>query len=309
MGLPSWVLPRTLETLGLPPCHLLPPGPGFEHVPARARIRRPVLLFLVYGVFPMVVGVTATAQAVMVSAHFSTNTLSSIVSTDTTVVRAFVRSFVSPDDFTPGTFPEERQTIIERQLRTLIGPGTILRVEVRRPDGTVIFADDSTLRGATSPPSGAFAEASTGKAAVVDIVDVAGSDAAGPALGTATVLREFFPLSLDGKVVGIVGVWRDAVPILAQLDEVRRNIVLVTLSAALVASLALFLVFRSAQGRITRQTLALVEATRRDPLTDTLNHGTLVDAWRWRSIAADAPGQPFALALVDVDNFRLLNET
>ena len=73
---------------------------------ARAHIRRPVLLFLVYGIFLMVVGVTATAQAVMVSAHFSTNTLSSIVGTDTTVVRAFVRSFVSPDDFTSGTLQE-----------------------------------------------------------------------------------------------------------------------------------------------------------------------------------------------------------
>ena len=276
---------------------------------AQARIQRPVLLFLVYGIFLMVVGVTATAQAVMVSAHFSTNTLSSIVSTDTTVVRAFVRSFVSPDDFGSGTLPGERQTIIERQLRTLIGPGTILRVEVRRPDGTVIFADDSTLRGATSASSDAFTKASTGNAAVVDIVDVGASDATGPALGTATVLREYFPLSVDGEVVGIVGVWRDAVPILTQLDEVRRNIVLVTLSAAVVASFALFLVFRSAQGRITRQTLALVEATRRDPLTNTLNHGALVDAVALAVDRARSEGSAFAVALVDIDNFRLLNET
>ena len=97
-------------------------------------------------------------------------------------------------------------------------------------------------------------------------------------LATSTVVREYFPLSLDGKVVGIVGVWRDAVPILAQLDEVRRNIVIVTLSAALVAAFVLFLVFRSAQGRITRQTQALIDSTQRDPLTGTLNHGALVDA-------------------------------
>ena len=86
------------------------------------------------------------------------------------------------------------------------------------------------------------------------MVDVAAGDASGPALATSTVVREYFPLRLDGTVVGIVGVWRDAVPILAQLDEVRRNIVIVTLSAALVAAFVLFLVFRSAQGRITRQT-------------------------------------------------------
>ena len=111
-----------------------------------AHVRRPVVLMLVFGIFLMIVGVTATAQAAMVSAHFSTNTLSSIVGTDTALVRAFVGSFVSPDDFAAGTLPGERQTIVERQLQTLVSPGTILRVEVRRPDGTVIFADDPALR-------------------------------------------------------------------------------------------------------------------------------------------------------------------
>ena len=214
-----------------------------------ARVRRPVLLILVYGIFLVIVGVTATAQAVMVSAHFSTNTLSSLVSTDTTVVRAFVRSFVSPDDFAAGTLPSERQAVIERQLRTLVAPETILRVEVRRPDGTVIFADDPALRGSRHRPRRPRStRRRTGESAIVDIVDVGASDAAGAPSATSTVVREYFPLSLDGKVVGIVGVWRDAVPILAQLDEVRRNIVIVTLSAALVAAFVLFLVFRSAQG-------------------------------------------------------------
>jgi len=278
-------------------------------VGAPAHIKRPVLLILVYGIFLMIVGVTATAQAVMVSAHFSTNTLSSIVSTDTTVVRAFVRSFVSPDDFSATARASTRQSIIERQLRTLVSPGTILRVEVRRPDGTVIFADDPSLRGATSAASESFTKAAAGASAVVDIVDVSASDATGLALATATVIREYFPLSLDGHVVGIVGVWRDAVPILVQLDEVRRNVVIVTLSAAVVAALVLFLVFRSAQGRITRQTLALVESSRRDPLTNTLNHGSLVDAVTRSVDRARAEGTAFAVALVDIDNFRLLNET
>ena len=276
---------------------------------APAHIPKPVLLLLVYGIFLVIVGVTATAQAVMVSAHFSTDTLSSVVGTDTTVVRAFVRSFVSPDDFAPGAVASDRQQIIERQLKTLIAPGTILRVEIRRPDGTVIFADDPTLRGGVAPVSPAFSSANSGDAAIVDIVDAAAGESTGPALGTATVLREYFPLSLDGKVVGVVGIWRDAVPILAQLDEVQRNIVIVTLTAALIAAFVLFLVFRSAQARITRQTAALVEATRRDPLTATLNHGALVDVVAQNVERAGKDEAPFAVALVDIDNFRLLNET
>ena len=90
-------------------------------------------------------------------------------------------------------------------------------------------------------------------------------------------MREYFPLVTDGQVRGVVGVWRDAAPILATLEAVRlqrrprdavrrahrrrRPVPRVPLG----------------QGRITRQTRALVDALDRDTLTGTLNHGALVD--------------------------------
>jgi diguanylate cyclase (GGDEF)-like protein len=82
----------------------------------------------------------------------------------------------------------------------------------------------------------------------------------------------------------------------------------VTLSAGLIAAALLFLVFRAAQGRITRQTAELVEATRRDPLTGTLNHGALVGLLAGEIESARASGLPLGVALVDIDNFRLLND-
>ena len=57
----------------------------------------------------------------------------------------------------------------------------------------------------------------------------------------------------------------------------RRGRVL-TLMAALVLAVILYFVFRTAQDRISRQTAALVEATRRDPTTGLLNHGAIVEA-------------------------------
>jgi diguanylate cyclase (GGDEF)-like protein len=106
-----------------------------------------------------------------------------------------------------------------------------------------------------------------------------------------------------------VGIWRDAEPILARLDEIRRDVVLVTLTAAIFAAVLLFLIFRSAQGRLTRQTAALVEATQRDSLTGTLNHGALVVHLAGEIERARAAGAPLGVALVDLDNFRLLNDT
>ncbi len=51
------------------------------------RLPRPVLLFIVFGVFLVIVGVTAMAQIVMVSANFSTSTLNAVVGTDAALVR------------------------------------------------------------------------------------------------------------------------------------------------------------------------------------------------------------------------------
>jgi diguanylate cyclase (GGDEF)-like protein len=68
-------------------------------------------------------------------------------------------------------------------------------------------------------------------------------------------------------------------------------------------------VFRSAQGRITRQTKALVEALDRDTLTGTLNHGALVDRVAAGIERARADQVAIGVALIDIDNFRSLNET
>ena len=134
------------------------------------------------------------------------------MSTDTSVVRAFVPSFVSPDDFSAGTLPAERQAIIERQAYA---------------DRSAVPSCGSRSAGPTAPCSPPTTRRFGARAAAVARVRWAGtgdrpgryrrvgaSDAAGPRW-RPTVVREYFPLSLDGKVVGIVGVWRDAAPILA----------------------------------------------------------------------------------------------
>ena len=95
-------------------------------------------------------------------------------------------------------------------------------------------------------------------------------------LSATTLLREYLPLSVGEKVVAVVAVWRDATPMLARISGVREDVVLVTISAALIAMVLLFFIFRAAQGRLTRQTVELLESTRRDTLTGMLNHGALV---------------------------------
>ena len=58
---------------------------------SESRPRRRVLLTVVFGVLLVLVGITATAQALMVSAYASASALSSVVEGDAATVRGFVR--------------------------------------------------------------------------------------------------------------------------------------------------------------------------------------------------------------------------
>jgi hypothetical protein len=61
---------------------------------SQPRTRRPILLLLVYGAFLVLIGITATAQAVMVSAHFSAATLNDVVGSDESTVRTLVTRLI-----------------------------------------------------------------------------------------------------------------------------------------------------------------------------------------------------------------------
>ena len=100
---------------------------------SRVRAPRPVLLIVVYGAFLAIVGAAATAQSILVGAHFNSATLTSLVGSDAATVRAFVNAYVPPDDLSPThTLTPTEVGRLEAQLATLPRPGEILRVEIRR---------------------------------------------------------------------------------------------------------------------------------------------------------------------------------
>jgi diguanylate cyclase (GGDEF)-like protein/putative nucleotidyltransferase with HDIG domain len=278
-------------------------------VPVPRRVRRPILLLLVYGIFLVLIGVTAAAQTILVSEHFTTSILSSIVGNDAATVRTFVNGNLTAADL-DGTAPPASVVASEQsQLAALATHGEILRVEIRDPRGVVIFSDNPADVGTQAPATAAFSRALNGQPVADFDVNPASSEIAGPSLTNPDLLREYLPVSTGGSVRAVFAVWRDAGPILAALDETRRDVLIVTLSAGLVAAGILFLVFRGAQGRITRQTKELLEATRRDALTGLLNHGAMVEELATSIDRARATDTNVTVALVDIDNFRLLNDT
>jgi diguanylate cyclase (GGDEF)-like protein/putative nucleotidyltransferase with HDIG domain len=262
---------------------------------------------LVLGAFLVVIGLTASGQALLVTSDTSTTLLNATVGADVATARSFVTLNLRRADLVEGGLTPERRATLDAALRLLTDKGQILHEAILAPDGSLLAADDPA--SATSgPPPDAFRAAVTTKAVQAEIMSTDRSAALAP-IAVPSVIREYLPVLAGGEVYAIVAVWRDAGPVLAVLDENRIHVVTITLSAAGVCAILLFFIFRAAQGRLTRQTKELIELTRRDALTGALNHGALVATLADRVERARTGGGAIAVAVLDIDNFRLLNDT
>jgi diguanylate cyclase (GGDEF)-like protein len=254
------------------------------------------------------VGATASGQAALVTADSSTTILNATVSADAAVVRSFVGLNLSQADLGPGGLSADRQAALQHGLHLLTERGGILHAALLAPDGTVLASDDGASVGRQAPLTTGLANAVQNQHADAAIVQTVDAGALAP-LATDSVLREYLPIVDAGRVYATVAVWRDAAPILSQLAESRMRIVAVTLTAALFSALLLFFIFRGAQRRLTRQTIELLEAAHCDPLTGALNHGALVERLGTQIEAARAGRGRIGVALLDLDNFGLLDNT
>jgi diguanylate cyclase (GGDEF)-like protein/putative nucleotidyltransferase with HDIG domain len=276
---------------------------------ARA-VQRPIVFLLVYGGFLVLIGITASAQAVLVSAHFTTSVLNAVVATDRSVIGSFVGTALRTADLGGGLDAARSHELQQGLTSTLIYSdlegSRVMAVEVRSLDGSVLFGTVPDRAGTVVPPGPAGRLAAAGQPQVqLDQVD---SAAQFGIRAPPHALVEQLPIESSGKPVAIIAVLRDATPLVASLDATRRDIAVLTVVAALIVSVLLYFIFRAAQRRISRQTLALVETARRDTLTGLLNHGSAVEELELLAAGLAGSGR-IGVALLDIDNFRLLNET
>ena len=156
-------------------------------------------------------------------------------------------------------------------------PAGIVHVKVWAPDGTVLFSEVTELRGRNLGLDDDITEAIEGESVASTIEPADSGEAATSNLPPGTqVLEEYIPIEIDGGVPAVFEIYRNAAPILAAVDATRRDVVAVTIAAAAALAVMLYVIFRAAQVRLTRQRAALIEAGRRDALTGLLNHGTAV---------------------------------
>ena len=238
--------------------------------------RRPMLLALVFGVVLVLVGVTASALVAVASDHLANATLGGVVNRDATLVELFVNGELRADDLSSDGPGAARIDEVAGRLSALTERDGIVRIEIRDLDGTVLLSDERAIVGTDAGVTAGTRAAGAGEPMAALLEFGAQSGAAGGLPNPSGMVEEFLPINDgEGDVIAVVALWRDAADLMARLDATRRDIMLVTLAAAVILAGILFLVFRAAQSRLTRQTVQLIEATRRDPLTGVLNHGAV----------------------------------
>ena len=275
------------------------------------RPRRRALLILVYGASLALVIVTALALDIVVGQHVSSTAVESTVAADRSLVRSFAGRTLTASDLAPGGPGADRSAIVRADLAALVNHGDgILQLKIHSVSGSILFSDRAVLEGTTEvdvPLQQAIASGQS--VANLETADESDSATVGAPEGSK-LIEEYLPI-LDGvgRVQAVFEIYRDAGPVLAAADASQRDVLIVTSVAAIVLTILLHLIFRAAQTRLSRQTDELVEAQRRDALTGMLNHGTAVGLLAAQIEDARADGQAVGVALVDIDNFRLLNDT
>jgi diguanylate cyclase (GGDEF)-like protein len=258
-------------------------------------VRRPLLLQLVLAGSLALTAVTAAGAVVVAREHVVASALNASLAADSRVVERFALVNLTASDLEGGaSLPRGAQ--VERSLHALLGSADLLAASITDGAGTTLFraiaeghelADRVT--GSHGPsPSARLVQGRTPPSVLVETLPILGA---------------------DGAPIGTFMLERDATPILAGVDQAVRDMGAVLLAGAVLCAGVLTLIFRAAHQRLGRQTQQLLEATRRDPVTGLLNHGAIVEELSSVLEAARRQAGWLIVAIIDVDNFRLLNET
>jgi diguanylate cyclase (GGDEF)-like protein len=257
---------------------------------------------LVYVASLALVVLSASALALLGREHVLDAAREVAVGDDQAVVRAFVTANLDPADLDGSLMLASRRALLEPLLFDLARQHGYEEVALVSPQRGEILAAASEGDSPAQVADGTIvAVAQGGVGAWIVVADTGASPA--PAS-----LVEAIPVIRGGEARMVFQIKRDAATILVRAGETLRDVVIVTASAAVMLAALLRAIFRAADSRLRKQHVELLEARRRDPLTGLLNHGAAVATLADRLEVARGDSSSLGIALVDIDNFRLLND-
>ena len=187
---------------------------------------------------------TAVAVSANASSHLEDAAKAEAVSAVEAIVHAYVDPLMSEDLLTS---PDAATAAsINHQLELLTGSGSILRIKVWSPKGTVVFSDLPALRGRTFEIESDLAEALEGHTEA-DISALVADENVFEQGIASKLLEIYLPFGPEGEEpVGAYEIYQDATQLQALLATTRRDVFFIVGGIGLVLLLALYLAFHGA---------------------------------------------------------------
>jgi diguanylate cyclase (GGDEF)-like protein len=259
---------------------------------------RPLLLPLVYVATLTLIGVSCAALAVLGSEHVRTTAIRTTVAGDQAAITDFVASTLTTADLDESATSASRREELDAELARLAQAHGYRDATVSRADGSVLAGNAAD----TSSPT-IVAE----RRLSIDRAQASASLSQSP--DGSAVLTESIPIAENGAIRLVVIFQRDAGYVIAAAEGAWRDTLLVAGFGAVIAAILLRAIFQAASVRLRRQADELVESRRRDHLTGLIDHGVAAAILMEILETARKDRASVGIALVDIDNFRLLNET
>jgi diguanylate cyclase (GGDEF)-like protein len=270
------------------------------------------LLPIVFAASLALVAGTAFALGLLVTDSVTKSAMGSSADADASLVLAFLTRDGQGLDLSAPVDPSATKAI-DDDFAALVAAADsgVIQIKVYSPAGIVQFSDRADVVGSSAGDDDELADALDGTPASAiksaddgEVATVLRAD-----MHLDQVLEEYIPIPVSGHVGAVFEVYRDASPIVAAATAARDQVFGIVGFAAAILSVLLYMIFRAADLRLRRQTQALVEAERRDSLTGLLNHGSVVLELTRQLEATRGRAGAVGIAIVDVDNFRLVNDS
>jgi diguanylate cyclase (GGDEF)-like protein len=254
-------------------------------------------MVLVYGACLALLAVTLGGLVAVVSSHIDSATLTATAAADRALVASNIASQLGPTDLTAQTDAARRRAV-QMLLAEFVAEHRLSSMAVGDGDGVLRYAS-----GAHASELVALAPLAGAEASAVIVA------APAPDLPAQLMVVRLPLLDSAGSLRGSVILARDAAPLVSASGQAVRDTAAILAGGALILAVLLLLVFRATAQLIRRRTAELVESERRDPLTGLPNHGVIVSRLAAEVETARRDAGWIIVAILDIDGFRLLNET
>jgi diguanylate cyclase (GGDEF)-like protein/putative nucleotidyltransferase with HDIG domain len=267
---------------------------------ARSTPGRPRLLALVYGATLLLLGVTLVGLVAVVSSHITSAALNATAAADRSLVASSIAGQLTASDLADETDPA-RRSAVGRGLQTFLADHGMTAIAIVDSAGELRYAVGRSASGLADLAPSSSNDAVHASAAI--------AETNAPGLPAQLIVERLPLVAADGTVLGSVFVGRDAALTVAASSRAVFDTLAILAAGAAILALLLLLVFRAAQRLLDRRTTQLLEAARHDPLTGMLNHGAIFGLLAIELEEARRDAGWIIVAVVDIDGFRLLNET